>query len=319
MIKRFSLLFILIFVNFPLFAQKTKAPFKEINFRGPTGQGRLFGTLALPTDSNTNTLCIIVPGSGPTDRNGNTGSFVFANSYKFLSDSLAKHVYPVLRFDKRGVGESRYVYNSETELRFGLYVQDLNLIINRARKIKGIEKIVLIGHSEGATVALMAALRDSVHAYVSLCGPGQSADSLILTQLKTQPLSIQNEALEIIKLINMGKTTDKVSEPLMALFRPSIQAYLKSWFDIHPDIEISQLNIPTFIIQGATDIQVSVQESKRLAKAKPDADYVIISDMNHVLKKASDNRSQNIRTYGDPYQPLHPELTPLLLEFLKKL
>lgn len=299
------------------FAQKS--PIKERNWRQATGQGRLFGTLAVPREGKANTLCIIVAGSGATDRNGNSGAFVYANSYKMLSDSLVTHGYAVLRYDKRGIGESVYAYTGETSLSFPLYYEDLGIIIRTQRKEKNFEKIVLIGHSEGSTVSLMAALRDSVDGYISLCGPGRSADSLIITQLSTQPLKIREEALMIIRTINTGNTVPDVSEALQSLFRPSVQPYLRSWFAVKPYREISALRCPALIVQGNTDIQVAVSEGEKLQSGLPSAQLITIDQMNHVLKSSPADAAKNIRTYGDPYQPLHKDLVPALLPFLQKI
>lgn len=299
------------------FAQKS--PVKERNWRQATGQGRLFGTLALPREGKPNTLCIIVAGSGATDRNGNSGVFVYSNSYKMLSDSLATNGYAVIRYDKRGVGESVYAFNNETELSFPLYYEDLGIIIQNQRKEGHYEKIVLIGHSEGSTVALMAALKDSVDGYISLCGPGRPADSLLLTQLSNQPLKIREEAASIIRSINAGQNVPKVSEVLQSLFRPSIQPYLRSWFAVSPYREIAGLKCPALIVQGNTDIQVAVREGEILQGGLPEARLITIDQMNHVLKTAPADPARNIRTYGDPYMPLHKDLVPALLPFLEKI
>lgn len=297
------------------FAQKS--PIKERNWRQATGQGRLFGTLAVPREGKANTLCIIVPGSGPTDRNGNSGVFVYANSYKMLSDSLVMNGYAVLRYDKRGVGESVYAFTNETELTFPLYCEDLGQVIRGQRKDGNFSKIVLIGHSEGSTVSLMTALKDTVDGFISLCGPGRSADSLLLTQLRTQPLKVREEAEMIIRTINNGESMPKVSESLQSLFRPSVQPYLRSWFAVKPYAEIAELSCPVLIVQGNTDIQVAVSEGERLKAARPSAELITIDQMNHVLKTAPEDGPRNIRTYGDPYMPLNKGLMPALLPFLK--
>lgn len=316
--QKYIILSFLFFLAGNGFSQKAKTPFKERNFRAATGQGRLFGTIADSRENKSGVLCILVAGSGPTDRNGNSGVFVYANSYKMLSDSLATRGHSVLRFDKRGVGESKYVFNSETELKFSLYVNDIHTIIQKVKADKDYKKVVVIGHSEGALIGLQAALKDSVAAYISLCGAGQSADSLILTQLSSIPKSLQEEAKEIIIKIKQGIIVEKMSEQLLSLFRPSVQPYLKSWFAVNPTEEISQIQIPTLIIQGGTDIQVASFQGGLLKAANEKADYVFISDMNHVLKRSSDNYAQNIRTYGDPYLALHPDLIPAIITFLNK-
>lgn len=300
-------------------AQKSKLPYKDRTFRAATGQGKLMGVISTPKDTNNGIVCVIVPGSGPTDRDGNSGVFVYSNSYKLLADSLAKRGYAVIRYDKRGVGESKYVYNSETEATFDLYTKDVNFIISQIKKEKDFKKIVLIGHSEGSLLSIKAALNDSVSGLISLCGVGRTADSLLLTQLSNLPADLKQESVTIIKKINAGQTVEKVSQPLLAVFRPSVQPYLRTWFRINPAFEFSKLKIPALVIQGGADLQVEPREGLLLSGSNSGAEYKFIPDMNHVLKRASADRTQNIKTYGEPQLELHPELVPAIVEFLKKL
>lgn len=300
-------------------AQKSKLPYKDRTFRAATGQGKLMGVISTPKDTNNGIVCVIVPGSGPTDRDGNSGVFVYSNSYKLLADSLAKRGYAVVRYDKRGVGESKYVYNSETEATFDLYTKDVNFIISQIKKEKDFKKIVLIGHSEGSLLSIKAALNDSVSGLISLCGVGRTADSLLLTQLSNLPADLKQESVTIIKKINAGQTVEKVSQPLLAVFRPSVQPYLRTWFRINPAFEFSKLKIPALVIQGGADLQVEPREGLLLSGSNSGAEYKFIPDMNHVLKRASADRTQNIKTYGEPQLELHPELVPAIVEFLKKL
>jgi len=313
------ILFLNLVLSLSLFAQKSKLPFKDRTFRAPTGQGKLFGTLSTPKEGNKDIICVIVPGSGPTDRNGNSGVFVYSNSYKILADSLAIRGFAVLRYDKRGVGESKYVYNSETEMTFDLYTKDVNFIINQIKKEKDFKKIVLIGHSEGSLLSIKAALNDSIAGLISLCGVGRSADSLLLTQLSNLPTDLKEEAIQIVQKINAGQTVENVSKPLMSIFRPSVQPYLRTWFKINPAFEFSKLEIPTLVIQGGTDLQVEIREGQILSAANPKAEYKFIADMNHILKRATSDRTQNIKTYGEPELELHPELVPAIVDFLNRL
>ena len=61
--------------------------------------------------------------------------------------------------------------------------------------------------------------------------------------------------------------------------------------------------MPVLLLQGTTDIQVSVDEAKALKAAKPDAELVLIEGMNHVLKRAPADRAQNMAAYSNPDLP----------------
>jgi len=105
---------------------------------------------------------------------------------------------------------------------------------------------------------------------------------------------------------------------LAALFRPSVQPYLISWFKYDPAAEIAKLKTPVLIAQGTTDIQVGVEDAKRLAAAKPDAQLLLIDGMNHILRAAPMDRAANIATYSQPTLPLKPELMPALIAFIRR-
>lgn len=124
---------------------------------------------------------------------------------------------------------------------------------------------------------------------------------------------------EIVQTLNEGKTAEKVPEVLNVLFRPSVQPYLISWFRYDPAQEIAKLPMPVLIVQGTTDVQVSVQDAKLLAKAKPFAKLCIIEGMNHVLKNISGDKEKQMRSYIDPALPVAPKLIVETSQFIRKL
>jgi pimeloyl-ACP methyl ester carboxylesterase len=95
---------------------------------------------------------------------------------------------------------------------------------------------------------------------------------------------------------------------LLALFRPSVQPYLISWFfKYDPQREIRMLPIPCLIIKGARDIQVTTQDVQKLANANSKAQLIILPKMNHILGEVnSKERTENIVTYNRPELPLAP-------------
>jgi len=110
---------------------------------------------------------------------------------------------------------------------------------------------------------------------------------------------------------------EKVPAELSALVRPSIQPYMISLMKYDPCAEIKKLKIPALLVQGTTDIQVSIADAEKLSAANPKVKKVVIKDMNHTLKKCTvmDSRSQQ-PYYNDPKIPLHEELVPCVTEFI---
>src|SRR5262249_5311738 len=90
-----------------------------------TPTGKLFGALDLPKSSTPLPIALIIAGSGPTDRNGNSPAVSGANnSLMYLAEGLAAQGIASVRYDKRGVAESRKAAVSESDLRFETYIDD---------------------------------------------------------------------------------------------------------------------------------------------------------------------------------------------------
>jgi pimeloyl-ACP methyl ester carboxylesterase len=267
--------------------------------------GTLHGTLALPDKSGPVPVILFISGSGPTDRDGNTRLLPGNNnSLKMLADSLAQHGYASLRYDKRGVAASKEAVQSEDLLRFEDYVGDAVDWIKQLRQDERFSQIIVLGHSEGSLIGMLAAREAQTDAYISVAGMAQPADSLILEQLAPQPDFVKNEANTIISSLQEGRVVDSVSQTMFALFRPSVQPYLISWFKYQPAEIIQELTQPVLIVQGTTDLQVKVKEAQRLAQAQPEAKLAIINEMNHVLKTAPTDPQTNLAAYSNPDLPL---------------
>ena len=289
---------------------------EEVTLAIPSGT--LYGTLTLPHASGTFPVALIIAGSGPTDRNGNSAMLPGKNnSLKMIADSLAQHGIASLRYDKRGVAASQAAAIQESDLRFDDFVADAVEWIKQLQQDERFSQVTIIGHSEGSLIGMLAARLAQTDAYVSIAGPAQPADSMLLEQLSTQPDFFQQEARAILSELRQGRTVDSLSLFTQQLFRPSVQPYLISWIQYNPAEEIAKLQQPVLILQGTTDLQVSPKEAQRLAAANPQAERAIIARMNHVLKNAPAKRQENIATYSQSSLPLAEGLMEKLVEFLK--
>ena len=85
------------------------------------------------------------------------------------------------------------------------------------------------------------------------------------------------------------------------------QPYMISWLPIDPAQEFGRLTVPVLVVQGTTDVQVTVGDAERLAKGHPRVTLETIDGMNHVLKEVRE-ASQQTASYSDPTLPLHPRL-----------
>ncbi len=281
-----------------------------------TPTGDIFGTLTTPKIFSEIPVALIIAGSGPIDRNGNN-PMAQNESLRMLAYSLVNNNVASLRFDKRGIGESKGAAKSEIELRFEDYINDAKNWVELLKKDARFSKVIIIGHSEGSLIGMIAALH-SVDAYVSIAGAGKSADKIIKEQLASQPPMVKDIAFPIIDSLVLGKTVKDVNPAFYSLFRPSVQPYMISWFAYDPAVEIKKLSIPVLIIQGTNDIQVSVDEADLLLKAKPHSTLVLIKNMNHIFRIIDGDKNSNIATYNNSSLPISKDLTDNISKFINK-
>jgi pimeloyl-ACP methyl ester carboxylesterase len=288
---------------------------EEITLETKTGD--IKGSLLIPSVLEKTAVVLIIAGSGPTDRNGNN-PMMTNNSLKMLAKELQKNGIASVRYDKRGIGESKNSGLQEIDLRFEDYVQDVEGWIKLLKEDERFSNIIVLGHSEGSLIGMIASHKQEAKKFISVAGVGIPAGDILRKQLKGQPQFILDESLKIIEKLENGETVEKVSQMLYSLFRPSVQPYMISWFKYNPQIEIAKLNKPILIIQGTTDIQVSVSDADKLASANKKSQKQIIEGMNHILKEAELDRQKNIQTYSMPDLPLKKELIKFIVKFIEE-
>ncbi len=289
-----------------------------------TASGVINGTITMPEAGAPAPVVLIISGSGPTDRDGNS-YYVKNDALKLLADSLTLRGIATLRYDKRGVAASVEVGPAEKDLRFETYIEDAVgwIKLLKQQQKKGIfSQIFILGHSEGALIANLAGIEEKVAGFISLAGPGRRADVLLKEQLGKNtyygsPLVLEM-AEPIIDSLVAGYEVKKVDLSLGKLFRPSVQPYLISWFKYDPKEAISKLDVPVLIIQGSTDLQVTEEDAELLARAQPEGQLAIIDEMNHVLRKVSEDPKENLGSYSRQDLPLHPGLIPVLVDFIQE-
>jgi pimeloyl-ACP methyl ester carboxylesterase len=294
-------------------------PPEPIEAPGPLAPLR--GTLQRSQEDN-GPVALILPGSGPTDRDGNNPLGIRAAMYKLLADGLAERGIATVRIDKRGMFSSLAAVSDGDAVTIGDYATDTNAWISVIRARTGQSCVWIIGHSEGGLVAMSAAVRGSnICGLVLIATPGRPLGSVLREQFQANPANapILPVALATIDQLEAGKTVDTsgMHPALIALFRPSVQKFLISTFAIDPARLLAGCDKPILLLQGERDIQVSMTDAKLLAAANARTRLVYLPTMNHVLKEVvSDDRVANIATYADPHLPLAPGLADTIAQFI---
>lgn len=286
-----------------------------------TATGSIYGTLLLPVESDPIPVVLIIAGSGPTTRDGNSVGLPGANnSLKLLAEGLAEQGIASLRYDKRGVAESAAAGPSEIDLRFDHYVEDAAAWVERLHADGRFSHVIVLGHSEGALIGMIAAQESPADAFISVAGPGRPAADILREQLRPQLTDdLWDVSERILDSIEQGQTTDDAPAALYMLYRPSVQPYLISFLKYDPAEELAGLHAPAMIVQGTTDLQVSVEDATRLHEANPSAQLVLIDGMNHVLKLVGDDMASQMASYGDPALPVAPDLIEAVSSFVNGL
>lgn len=292
-----------------------------IEAAGPGGP--LSGTLLGPSDP-TAPVVLIVPGSGPTDRDGNNPLGVRASSYRLIAEGLAARGIRSVRIDKRGMFGSAQAIPDANAVTMEDYATDIRLWTATIREKTGATCVWVLGHSEGGLAALLAAQRpENICGLLLVSAPGRKAGDVLREQLAANPANapILGQANSIVTRLEQGQSVpaDGIHPALRPLFRPEVQGFLISLFALDPTKLIATYDGPVLILQGIRDIQVSRTDAERLHQAQPDAEIILLPDTNHILKAVtSDDRAANVATYQATDLPLAAGVIDALATFVSQ-
>lgn len=288
----------------------------EENIEVTNGEASLPGTLSYFNTDKPLPLAIFIHGSGNIDRNGNqAGLNIGANYIKILADSLNANGIAFYRYDKRTSNPSNKSLINEN-ISFEDLVEDARKSILNFTDDKRFNSITLIGHSQGALTSMLA-LNDSVTKYVSLAGASKTLAETVVTQINLQSKELGAIAAQHFDELHRTDTIQEVNLMLLSIFNPINHTFIKSYNSYVPTEEIKKIQIPTIIINGASDLQITPEDAKALHASIPDAELVIIPEMNHVLKTVK-NIQENQSSYQVASFPLSSKLVEVLSEFIKK-
>lgn len=304
----------------PLHAETGGGEAIPLEVAGP--KGPLAGTLLRPAGAQS-AAALILPGSGPTDRDGNNPLGVKAAPYRLLAEGLAAQGIATLRIDKRGMFGSAKAVPDANAVTIPDYVTDTAAWVAKLRETTGTPCVWLIGHSEGGLIALAAAAEspEGVCGLVLVAAPGRPLGEVIRGQMRANPFNapLLPAAEAAIDALTAGKRVDPATlpQPLLPLFNPAVQGFLMSAFALDPAALAAKVKLPLLIVQGCKDIQVPVADAERLAAANPAAKLAVLPGVNHVLKDAGgDSRADNVATYAAPDLPLGTGVVATIAGFI---
>ncbi|UCF41167.1 MAG: alpha/beta hydrolase [Gemmatimonadota bacterium] len=294
----------------------------EETFTFASGDLQIEGTLAVPLAARAPVrLGIIVAGSGATDRDGNSGGALRSDMYLQLAWRLAERGIATLRYDKRGLGSTAGAFDPAT-VTLGDFAGDLRAAAEAAQADGRFSDVVILGHSEGASLASIAANGGApVRAIALLAGMGRPFLDVLRGQLAEQ---LDEETMAAFDAAMprylAGEDPGEVPSELQVFFAPVNQRFMQSAVAFDPAAELARVSVPVLIVQGETDFQIGVEDAELLHTAKPDAELVIIPAANHVFKHApSRDRAAQAAQYSDPSLPIVAQLVDAIVEWVEAL
>lgn len=269
-------------------------------------------------------VVLMIPGSGPTDRDGNNPMGVTSAPYRLLAEALANAGVSTVRIDKRGLGGSKSAVADGNKVTIGDYATDTHNWVASIRKRTGRPCVWVLGHSEGSLIALAAAQRpEGICGVISVSGAGRKLSDVIREQLRSNPANapLLDSALPALGSLEHGQHVDvaNMHPALQRLFAPQVQDFLIDMFSYDPARLAASLKVPLLIVQGERDLQVSVADAKDLSAAQPKATLLLLPKMTHVLKDASsDDRAAIAETYTDASLAVDGGLVDAIVKFVRR-
>jgi hypothetical protein len=291
----------------------------RLSIEGPSGT--LQGTLAAPEGGPKAPVAVIIPGSGPTDRDGNNPLGIIAGSYRLLAEALAAKGVSTIRFDKRGMFGSSAASADADNVRMTDLADDVRAWGQEAQKRTSAPCVWPIGHSEGSLVALIAAEQpEGICGLILVAGMGRKAGDIMREQFKANPANapILADLLAAISEFEAGRRVDvsKMHPALTEIFPPRVQGFVIDQMSYDPAQLLARYAGPVVVLQGTTDLQISMQDAQRLAGARPGVTMVVLEGVNHVLKIAPADPAANRATYRNSALPIAPSLVEAITAFL---
>lgn len=267
---------------------------------------QLPGTLSYSSEKTP--LIIWVHGSGGVDRNGNQPKYI-----KQFRDEINKNEIAFFSYDKRTANKNNNRFIKEDEIYINDFISDVKEVVNHFKDDERFSEIILAGHSQGSLIAMFAL--DKVDKYISIAGAGETIDKTLIRQLTKQNPELGRIAILHFKELKETGSIKTINPKLITIFAKPNQPFWTSWIEIDPTEEIKKVNIPTLIINGDKDLQVLIKDAENLKIAKPNAEFAIIKNMNHILKDIQ-KEEDNLKSYTNSDFPISEQLIKTIINFI---
>lgn len=310
---------------------------EEISFKGATDL-TLSGELMLPDGDGPFPCVLMMPGSGPTDRDGNQLPLIRTDVLKQIAERLAQEGIGTFRFDKRPVRKyvSQWPKTSDLSVyseyfSFENHVADVEAAYKAMVAAKGVDpkRCGLLGHSEGGLFASWEAPRLKPKVVVLAGTAGDRMEGVIRYQITNGvnrpgvPQEVRDEIIasneEAMKsLIEKGTLPEKVHPNLAALYNASAAKLVRSYLTIDPVRSLKDYSGPVLVLNGEKDVQIrATVDAKRLfenlsLRKGTTQEIFIVPGASHNFKIVKDENDTGFAG------PVAPEALDKIASWLKK-
>ena len=326
--------------------QEPKKPYpylsEEIVFNNEKADNiKLSGTLTIPTNVDNPPVAILITGSGPQNRNQ---ELLGHKPFLVLSDYLTRKGIAVLRYDDRGTAQSEGEYTKATTFDFASDVEAAMAYLKTRNDVLDINKIGLIGHSEGGLIAPIAASRNKEISFcVLLAAPGISGKQILMTQTRkamelggVSPEDIEiNEQFsseiyeicadyhgeesknEIIAIFTEMKNsssemlkTQLTDEVIQQQIQLITSPWMRTFIQIEPKDYLSKVNCPVLAINGEKDFQVVPEENLEginnalRSNNNTDVTTIEVEDLNHLFQTSETGSFTEYASNEETFSPI---------------
>lgn len=288
-----------------MLALGSTAEVKVVTF--PAHEITLPGTLTIP-DGAAKAVVLMMPGSGPSDRDGNQPPALMTNVLKDTSERLVGEGYATFRFDKRPVHTNKSLWPTDPAQFDKFFSMENHLadVVAAAKFVRGYEglagkKLVVMGHSEGGMFALATAASIQPDALVLMGTPGRmmgdvlinqidnSVDRSALSQEKKDALKSENRRI-VNEIKAEAKMPENIPAELKALYAPSSMTILHGYFNFNPVSAAKAFGGDVLVMNGELDVQVDKTKDAAVlfdalkSRSKGDSVLSVIPSASHNLK-----------------------------------
>ncbi len=270
---------------------------REVDVSLPGEGVALAGTLALPDAQGPHPVALILPGSGPIDRDANHKRMRLSIS-RDLAVALADSGIASLRYDKRGVGRSEGAFLAAGMTDNGGDARAALGWLGSRPEVRA-DGVFVVGHSEGALLAtaLAATADDDSIAGVVLLSPSATAGERMLAwQTRQIAATLPRPVRLLLKLLwidvvkkqqaNVARLRRTTTDVARIGGRKMNARWHRELLDFDPVPLLAKIRVPVLALTGAKDLQVDPEDLKRIAATVPaPVETVLVPDLTHLLRR----------------------------------